>query len=49
MFGAYHGVSGNLSLDSQGQINRTLRCAKFHRGLPVLLEPVATTRIDITP
>ena len=49
MFGAYHGVSGNLSLDSQGQINRTLRCAKFHRGLPVLLEPVAETSIDMTP
>lgn len=49
MFGAYHGVSGNLSLDSQGQINRTLRCAKFHRGLPVLLEPVAETSIDMAP
>jgi outer membrane PBP1 activator LpoA protein len=49
MFGAYHGVSGNLSLDSQGQINRTLRCAKFQRGLPVLLEPVAETSIDMTP
>jgi len=49
MFGAYHGVSGNLSLGRQGQINRTLRCAKFQRGLPVLLEPVASTSIDMTP
>jgi outer membrane PBP1 activator LpoA protein len=47
MFGAYRGVSGNLSLDRQGQITRTLRCAKFHRGLPVLLEPIAKTSIDI--
>jgi outer membrane PBP1 activator LpoA protein len=39
MFGAYHGVTGNLSLDSQGHISRTLRCAKFSNGLPVLLEP----------
>ena len=49
MFGAYPGVSGNLSLDSQGKISRALRCAKFHRGLPVLLEPVASTSIDMTP
>ena len=39
MFGAYHGVTGNLSLGSQGHISRTLRCAKFSNGLPVLLEP----------
>ena len=39
MFGAYHGVTGNLSLGSQGHINRSLRCAKFSSGLPVLLEP----------
>jgi hypothetical protein len=38
MFGAYHGVTGNLSLDSQGIINRTLRCARFSNGLPVLLD-----------
>ena len=39
MFGAYHGVTGNLSLGNQGHINRSLRCAKFSGGLPVLLEP----------
>ena len=39
MFGAYHGVTGNLSLDSQGHISRTLRCAIFSNGLPALLEP----------
>jgi outer membrane PBP1 activator LpoA protein len=38
MFGAYHGVTGNLTLDSQGVINRTLRCARFSNGIPVLLE-----------
>jgi hypothetical protein len=39
MFAAYHGVTGNLSLASQGHISRSLRCAKFSHGLPVLLEP----------
>ena len=43
MFGAYHGVTGNLSLGSQGHITRTLRCAKFIRGLPVLLEPAVAS------
>jgi outer membrane PBP1 activator LpoA protein len=38
MFGAYHGVSGNLTLDSQGVVNRSLRCARFSNGIPVLLE-----------
>jgi len=38
MLGAYHGVTGNLSLDNRGQINRSLRCARFSNGLPVLLE-----------
>jgi len=35
----FHGVSGNLSLGNHGQINRTLRCARFSNGLPVLIEP----------
>jgi len=39
MFGSYHGVTGNLSMGSAGHINRTLRCARFRQGLPVLLEP----------
>ena len=43
MFAAYHGVTGNLSLGSQGHITRTLRCAKFSRGLPVLLEPAVAS------
>jgi outer membrane PBP1 activator LpoA protein len=38
MFGAFHGVTGNLSLDSQGVINRSLRCARFKNGIPVVLE-----------
>ena len=43
MFGAYHGVTGNLSLGARGHINRSLRCAKFIRGLPVLLEPTVAS------
>jgi outer membrane PBP1 activator LpoA protein len=43
MFGAYHGVTGNLSLGARGHINRSLRCAKFSRGIPVLLEPTVTS------
>ena len=42
-FAAYHGVTGNLSLGARGHINRSLRCAKFSRGLPVLLEPTVTS------
>jgi outer membrane PBP1 activator LpoA protein len=38
LFNAYHGVTGNLSLGDRGQINRTLRCATFRQGLPVLLD-----------
>jgi len=38
MFGAYHGVTGNLSLDNRGVVNRSLRCARFNNGNPVLLE-----------
>jgi outer membrane PBP1 activator LpoA protein len=38
MLGAYHGVTGNLSLDSQGVINRSLRCARFSKGMPVPLD-----------
>jgi outer membrane PBP1 activator LpoA protein len=38
MFSAYHGVTGNLSLAGGGIISRTLRCAEFRHGVPVLLE-----------
>jgi outer membrane PBP1 activator LpoA protein len=38
MFGAYRGVTGNLTLTSEGHISRALRCAEFINGLPVLLE-----------
>lgn len=47
MFGAYHGVSGNLSLDSEGRITRTLRCATFRNGIPVLLEASTDTLSEI--
>jgi outer membrane PBP1 activator LpoA protein len=46
MFGAYHGVTGNLSLGARGRIERSLRCAKFSRGLPVLLEPTVASDMD---
>jgi outer membrane PBP1 activator LpoA protein len=46
--GSYHGVSGNLSLDSHGGINRSLRCARFQNGIPVLLEQTAAPA-DSTP
>ena len=46
MFGAYHGVTGNLSLGARGHINRSLRCAEFSRGLPVLLEPAVANDAD---
>jgi outer membrane PBP1 activator LpoA protein len=38
MFGAYRGVTGNLTLTSQGLISRSLHCAEFRQGVPVLLE-----------
>ena len=38
MFGAYRGVTGNLTLINQGHVSRTLRCAEFRHGVPVLLE-----------
>jgi outer membrane PBP1 activator LpoA protein len=38
MFGAYRGVTGNLTLVNQGLVSRTLRCAEFRQGVPVLLE-----------
>jgi outer membrane PBP1 activator LpoA protein len=34
----FHGVSGNLSLDGNGHINRTLRCAQFSDGVAQLIE-----------
>ena len=49
MFGAYHGVTGNLSLDNRGVINRTLRCARFSNGLPVLLDVGKDTADTVAP
>ncbi|MFV1973031.1 MAG: penicillin-binding protein activator [Thiohalobacterales bacterium] len=43
MFGAYHGVTGSLSLDRQQHVHRTLRWAQFRNGLPVPLESLAGT------
>jgi outer membrane PBP1 activator LpoA protein len=38
MFGAYRGVTGNLTLTKEGLVSRTLRCAEFRQGVPMLLE-----------
>jgi outer membrane PBP1 activator LpoA protein len=46
MLGAYRGVTGNLTLTSQGLISRTLRCAEFRQGLPVLLEQAGDVEIQ---
>jgi outer membrane PBP1 activator LpoA protein len=49
MFGAYHGVTGNLTLDNHGVINRSLRCARFSNGIPVLLESGNDSALDARP
>jgi outer membrane PBP1 activator LpoA protein len=38
LFGSYHGVTGNLTLDEHRQIHRSLLWAQFRNGLPSLLE-----------
>jgi outer membrane PBP1 activator LpoA protein len=48
MFGSYHGVTGNLTLDSRQQIHRTLRWARFRQGLPQPLESSAETPAETT-
>jgi outer membrane PBP1 activator LpoA protein len=46
MFGAYRGVTGNLTLDDQGLVSRSLRCAEFSNGVPVLLEQGSSDEIQ---
>jgi len=48
MFGAYRGVTGNLTLASQGLVSRSLRCAEFSYGVPVLLEQGSDDEIQQT-
>jgi outer membrane PBP1 activator LpoA protein len=48
MFGSYHGVTGNLTLDDAHQIHRTLRWARFRQGLPGLLESTPETTAGTT-
>jgi outer membrane PBP1 activator LpoA protein len=38
LFGSYHGVTGNLSLDDRQQVHRTLVWAQFRNGLPQVLD-----------
>jgi len=47
MFGAYHGVTGNLTMDARRQLHRSLRCARFQNGLPVLLEATTDSTIPV--
>jgi len=48
LFGAYRGVTGNLTLTDQGLVSRTLRCAEFRQGLPVLLEQADSNETQVT-
>lgn len=49
LFGSYHGVSGNLTIGNQGVIDRTLRCARFEKGVPVVLETDPVPATDTPP
>ncbi len=46
LLATYHGVSGNLTLDSRGHINRSLRCAEFRNGIPEL---ITADNASVTP
>jgi outer membrane PBP1 activator LpoA protein len=42
LFGAYHGVTGNLTLDDRQVLHRALVWAQFRNGLPVLIDAGTT-------
>jgi hypothetical protein len=48
LLGAYRGATGNLTLTGDGLVSRTLRCAEFRQGLPVLLEQADVDAIPRT-
>jgi outer membrane PBP1 activator LpoA protein len=43
LFGAYHGVTGNLTLDDRQVLHRALVWAQFRNGLPSLIDAGAAT------
>jgi len=43
LFGAYHGVTGNLTLDDRQVLHRALVWAQFSNGLPALIDAGAAT------
>ena len=46
LFGSYHGVTGNLTLDARQEVHRTLMWAQFRNGLPYVLESETETVTD---
>ena len=46
LFGFYHGVTGNLTLDSRQELHRTLVWAQFRNGLPYVLDTGTETVTD---
>ncbi len=45
LFGSYHGVTGDLTLDKRQQVHRTLMWAQFRNGLPYPLD----SRVETAP
>jgi outer membrane PBP1 activator LpoA protein len=46
LFGSYHGVTGNLTLDARQEVHRTLVWAQFRNGLPYVLDAGTGTLTD---
>jgi outer membrane PBP1 activator LpoA protein len=46
LFGSYHGVTGNLTLDSRQELHRSLVWAQFRNGLPYVLDTGTETVTD---
>jgi outer membrane PBP1 activator LpoA protein len=46
LFGSYHGVTGNLTLDSRQELHRTLVWVQFRNGLPYVLDTGTETVTD---
>jgi outer membrane PBP1 activator LpoA protein len=46
LFGSYHGVTGNLTIDPRQEVHRTLVWAQFKNGLPYMLNAGTETVTD---
>ena len=46
LFGSYHGVTGNLTLDARQEVHRTLVWAQFRNGLPYVIDAGTATAAD---